>query len=238
MSASGVLAAMLVAAAVVLGGDAALGAVDARHIRHRLRPGGRECYASRLAAARARLDAWRPSTRRRRAEQALDALAPMLDDVARQTRAARSIPAALEAALAGHPELARWIAGPTRAREHVEAPPESELPVEAALANRALAVAATSPSSAADTCERAARAIRDRRAVAAERAAQSAPARLSARVMTVLPLGVAAWAAAVDDDVRHVLTATPLGWACLAGGVGLNLAGRWWTNRLIAGGQR
>jgi tight adherence protein B len=152
----------------------------------------------------------------------------MLDDVARHTRAGRSVPAALATALADRPELATWFPGGA---------PAADLPTEAALASRAIGVAAASPSNAADTCERAARAIRDRRAVTAERAAQSAPARLSARVMTVLPLGVAVWSIAVDPTVRKVLLTTPLGWVCLAGGLGLNLAGRWWTNRLVAGGR-
>ncbi len=221
-----VAVALAVGLAVVLSAHAVLGALDAGRVRRRLRPGAEPRRGQLLDH---RLTAWRPRARRRQRTLALDALAPMLDDVARQTRSGRSVPAARAAALTGRAELAAWF--PQRGA------PDPVLPPEAALASRALGVAAASPSNAADTCERAARAIRDRRAIAAERAAQSAPARLSARVMTVLPLGVAAWSVVVDADVRAVLLTTPLGWGCLAGGLGLNLAGRWWTHRLVTGGS-
>lgn len=217
---------LAVVGVVALGADAVLVSLDTVQVRRRVLP-RRPPSSRRAAAVMQQVVSWRPGGRRRHQQHTLDSLAPMLDDVARHTRTGRSVPAAITAALATRAELTTWFA---------HRGPQTDLPTEAALASRALTVAAASPSNAADTCERAARAIRDRRAVTAERAAQSTPARLSARVMTLLPLAVAAWSVAVDATVRQFLLATPLGWACLASGLGLNLAGRWWINRLVAGG--
>ena len=65
-----------------------------------------------------------------------------------------------------------------------------------------------------------------------ERRAGTAQARLSARVLTAVPLGVAAFLAVSEPAIRAVLS-TPAGGACLVAGVVLNVLGRWWMSALI-----
>jgi tight adherence protein B len=65
-----------------------------------------------------------------------------------------------------------------------------------------------------------------------ERRAATAQARLSARVLTAVPLGVVAFLALSEPAIRAVL-ATPAGITCLAAGVAVNLLGRWWMSVLI-----
>ena len=65
-----------------------------------------------------------------------------------------------------------------------------------------------------------------------ERRAATAQARLSARVLTAVPLGVVAFLAVSEPTIRSVL-ATPAGAACLVAGVVLNVLGRWWMSVLI-----
>jgi tight adherence protein B len=76
--------------------------------------------------------------------------------------------------------------------------------------------------------------LRERLALRAERQAQAASARLSTRVMTVLPFAFTGFVAVTDADVRGVLLHTPVGWTCLTVGVALNVAGRAWAKRAVA----
>ena len=78
---------------------------------------------------------------------------------------------------------------------------------------------------------------------AAERGARVALAgpRATARLVLVLPVVALAFGALLGQDVLGVLVGTPLGWACVAIGGALMLAGRAWTGRLLraaAGGDR
>ena len=68
----------------------------------------------------------------------------------------------------------------------------------------------------------------------AERLAASAQARLSARVLTTVPFGVAALLIVAEPSVRHALSSTA-GAACVVGGALLNLAGWWWMHTMIRG---
>ncbi len=67
-----------------------------------------------------------------------------------------------------------------------------------------------------------------------ERLAASAQARLSARVLTTVPFGVAGLLIVAEPSVRHVLSSAA-GAACLLGGALLNLAGWWWMHTMIRG---
>lgn len=67
-----------------------------------------------------------------------------------------------------------------------------------------------------------------------ERQAQAATATASMRLITWLPVVCGAWIVSDSAVVRQVVFATPLGWLCLTIGVALNLAGRFWTKRLVA----
>lgn len=68
----------------------------------------------------------------------------------------------------------------------------------------------------------------------AERLTASAQARLSARVLTTVPVAVAALLAVSEPSVRQAVT-TPPGLACVGCGVVLNTTGWWWMRRMIRG---
>ena len=75
-----------------------------------------------------------------------------------------------------------------------------------------------------------------RRAVKAELAGP----RATAGMLAVLPLAGLLLAAGLGADPLHVLFETPVGLACLGGGLGLDVLGLLWTGRLVrrAGGGR
>ncbi len=87
---------------------------------------------------------------------------------------------------------------------------------------------------AAEPLSRAAAMLRARAADAAERRTHSAQARLSAVVMTALPMCMLALLLLTSGAVRHVL-ASPLGIGTVLLGAGLNLLGWRWMTRLIDG---
>ncbi|WP_062518364.1 type II secretion system F family protein [Demequina gelatinilytica] len=78
-----------------------------------------------------------------------------------------------------------------------------------------------------------ARAAADRRESEALRRAALAGPRLSARVLSWLPLAGIGLGALVDPRTLGVLAATPLGWVLLALGAMLTWAGRAWTRRIV-----
>ena len=73
----------------------------------------------------------------------------------------------------------------------------------------------------------------DRSQTKVERQTQAATATASMRLITWLPVVCGAWILSDSPAVRHVLQATPLGWACLTIGVGLNFVGRTWTHKMV-----
>jgi len=95
-----------------------------------------------------------------------------------------------------------------------------------------LGAAATVGGSAAAPIDRCAAAMRQRTSDDLERAAQSAQARMSARVLTIVPLAVLALLLATDDGVRDVVT-RPAGATVVIAGLGLNAAGAWWMRRIV-----
>ncbi|MFT3851615.1 MAG: hypothetical protein QM733_02560 [Ilumatobacteraceae bacterium] len=102
-----------------------------------------------------------------------------------------------------------------------------------------LSCAAAVGGSAAVAIDAAASVLRERAAVAADAHAHSAQARLSGRVLTIVPVAFAAWSAATDERIRQTYTATSLGAACVVAGLSLNLLGWWWMRRIVvAGGGR
>ena len=77
--------------------------------------------------------------------------------------------------------------------------------------------------------------MRAREAVLAEQRAHSAQARLSARVLTMLPIGFGGWTVLTTPTVQHFFL-TPVGLICLLLGLGLN-AGGWLLMRRVSRGQ-
>lgn len=143
-----------------------------------------------------------------------DALLELLDELGRELRTGASLAGALERAEARRPD-ALGSGGP-----------------DASLVAHALAVAGRAGGPAAAALDRAAAVLRERRSWRAERRAQAAQARLGATVLTVVPLGFAAWSAAGSERVRDVYAASPVALALAALGLCLNAAGWWWMRRI------
>ena len=88
----------------------------------------------------------------------------------------------------------------------------------------------------AEVLDRAVLIARERRAWRAERQSQAAQARLSARLLTMLPLAFAVWSTATSGRVRDAELHQPVVAVCLVVGAALNAAGWWWMRRLVRGG--
>jgi tight adherence protein B len=97
-----------------------------------------------------------------------------------------------------------------------------------------LRLAADTGGATADTLDRVVAVVRERQAWRAERHAQAAQARLSARMLTVLPMVVAIWALASGPRVRQAY-ALPATGVLTTLGVMLNIVGWWWMRRLVRG---
>jgi Flp pilus assembly protein TadB len=101
------------------------------------------------------------------------------------------------------------------------------------LALAVIVAAADVGGSAAEPLDRVAGALRQRAADHDERGIHAAQARLSAHVMTAVPLLMLAFLTVFDDDVRAVLT-RPVGVACVGIGLALNAVGWFWMRRVVA----
>jgi len=85
----------------------------------------------------------------------------------------------------------------------------------------------------AATLDEAAAVLRERTAARAERIAHGSQARLSARVLTIVPLGFALWSAMASERTREVYLSSRAGAVCAACGLALNLVGWRWMKRAI-----
>ena len=108
----------------------------------------------------------------------------------------------------------------------------SQQPDEA-LVLHALTTAASLGGHTAATLQAAAGVLRERAAVRDEATAQSAQARLSARVLTAVPVLFAAWSALTSSSFRTALV-SPFGAVAAALGVLGNLAGWAWMRHLVS----
>ena len=102
-----------------------------------------------------------------------------------------------------------------------------------ALACSVIAAVAEVGGSAAPALDRAASALRLRAIDRDDRATHAAQARLSAHVLTVLPLLMLSVLVLADADVRDVVIAGRVGATCVLIGATLNLVGWWWMRRVI-----
>jgi tight adherence protein B len=174
-------------------------------------------------------------------------LAHDLEHVARLVRSGRALGAALgdvagerpaslldsiAARRASGESLQEAITGVERARSDASSDVEVDADRRLAIAVLAAVVDAGGPGAAA--LDRAADTIRERDAIRAERRAHAAQARLSAQILSFLPLAFTGWTTMTDDRVARFLLASPLGAACLATGIALDLAGWRWMHRLVA----
>lgn len=166
-------------------------------------------------------------------------LAESCDAIARALRGGRSLSAAVVEAADRHGhqalvEISRGVGVGEQLPSAIARAASRSSDPDVMLVVQVLAVAAEHGGSQAEAIDRAATTLRERRALRAERQAQAASARLSTRVMTVLPFAFTGFVATTDADVRHVLVRTPVGWTCLTVGIALNVAGRAWAERAVA----
>lgn len=101
------------------------------------------------------------------------------------------------------------------------------------LARNVISTAAQLGGPSAHALDRVAAALRLRSADQQERAAHSAQARMSAHVLTLVPLGFLALVLSIDGGVRGAV-GTPLGAAIVVAGLALNAAGWLWMRAVIA----
>lgn len=104
------------------------------------------------------------------------------------------------------------------------------------LATSVIAVAASTGGSAAAPLDRVAGALRLRAVDRDERATQAAQARLSAHVLTIVPVAMLALLTTVDADVRNAIAGGP-GAACVVVGLLLNTCGWCWMRRIVQAPQ-
>jgi Flp pilus assembly protein TadB len=98
---------------------------------------------------------------------------------------------------------------------------------------QALAATAHLGGPIAATLDEAAAVLRDRVAAHAERKAYGAQSRLSARVLTIVPLGFALWSAVASERTRDVYVATTAGGISAICGIALNVTGWLWMRHII-----
>lgn len=101
------------------------------------------------------------------------------------------------------------------------------------LARRVIEVAARLGGPCAAPIDRTAALLRQRAADGEERTVQAAQARLSAHVLTSVPLLMLALLLATDADTRDVVT-SGVGLVCVSVGLALNAVGWFWMRRLVS----
>ena len=190
---------------------------------------------------------WRPTDRierakarrRRRGDPRADAVAAWCDELARDLRGGSTLRHALTTVIPGDDttatrtdplRLALERASPIGDATAMTSGPGPHLHLALAV------ITATSEvgGSAAAAIDRVAATLRQRSADQAERRVQAAQARLSAHVMTAVPLSMLGLLLATDGDVRVVMT-TPVGATCLVAGLTLNAGGWMWMRHIVEG---
>ena len=158
-----------------------------------------------------------------------DEWAVVLDGVSAEVRTGSSLTLALQRALVRYQPHGQAIA-PTATLAALTAvlvvDPDEAVVVQAISAAHALGgpVAATLDSAAA--------LLRERSAIRGEALAHSAQARLSARVLTGVPLAFAGWSLLSSKSFRTAALSTMGLASALIGGV-CNLIGWWWMRRIV-----
>ena len=120
---------------------------------------------------------------------------------------------------------------PRTLRELADLPGASEL----RLVGAAWEVAHRTGSGLAEALGRVSATVRADRATRRVVESELASARATARLVAALPVLVLLLGVGATTSPWTFLVATPVGWACLVGGLALGLAGFWWIERIAAG---
>ncbi len=159
--------------------------------------------------------------------------ASLLDSVARQVRSGSSLTSAVIDEIDVSSSLGVVVDRLTAGRSLAEALSAVDLDeADVALTVQALSATAHLGGPIAATLDEAAAVLRERVAGRAERRAHGAQARLSARVLTIVPLGFAAWSAVASQRTRDVYVTTTAGGISALCGIALNLTGWHWMRRI------
>ncbi len=188
----------------------------------------------------------RRSLRARRAERqppSARAVAEWCDDVARQLRSGITLSSALTTSVPhdaatrrATEDLRRRL---DRGRSVIAAIDPVTVGDESPSLRLALSVVATAArvgGSPAPAIDRTAGTLRQRAADADERRVHAAQARLSALVLTAVPIAMLVLLVVTDGDVRATATSA-LGATCIALGLTLNTIGSIWMRRIIGTGS-
>ena len=175
-----------------------------------------------------------PSRGGRRARRSPPDYAALLDAIARQVRSGRSLTGAVVDEIDRSTPLSTVVDRLTDGHSLVDAlaatvTPEADL----ALTVQALSATAHLGGPIAATLDAAAAVLRDRAAARAERMAYGSQARLSARVLTIVPVAFAVWSAVGSQRTRDVYISTAAGGVSALCGLALNLTGWQWMKRII-----
>jgi tight adherence protein B len=164
-------------------------------------------------------------------------VASWCDDLARAVRSGATLSASLRSAVAPTP-IRHHTAAITLALDRGQSVGIAlDQPCESSDLNVALTVlraCAAHGGSPAEPIDRAAATLRGRASDEANRRVQSAQARMSAVVMTVLPIAMLLILIITSASVRGVV-ASPTGIVIIVVGGGLNATGWRWMNRLVGG---
>ncbi len=239
-----VLAAFTVLAAAT-SADRGRASIVRRRMLRRLSIGPRRTAMSEMVAGGAR-QAIERVTRRRRARQADEALSDWLDAAARSVRSGGSLAQALAGAassVASTPlgadvlalgraiEQGDPLSSALQAFDRALSSPPRQLTV------RALALASEVGGAPSGALDGVSATLRHLVGIRGEARALATQARLSAVVIAASPVAFTVVAGSVDGRVLAFLVGSPVGLACLALGIGLDVLGAWWMARLIGAGS-
>lgn len=185
-----------------------------------------------------RLPAWRH--RARRAQPLAAEVAAWCEAMARVVRSGSSLATAIrttEPPTACAEHVDQIVLGLERGSRLADALEVTTTSPHVNLAVAVLRACAINGGPPAEPLDRAAATLRGRAADEAERQTQSAQARLSAVVMTILPTAMLGLLLATSSATRAA-TASPTGIMAVSVGGALNFGGWRWMRRIIAGAER
>ena len=211
-------------------------------LAHCVRPlaGARQSPGVMLAPASS---AARPNRAGPNRLQLLDQSIDLLDDIGRSVRSGVSLTSATTTALRAHlmllPTMLTALDAGATLVDAARSARAVDIPIgEGGLIAQTLYACASVGGPVGDALDRAGGALRERRAFLLERTAQSAQARLSAVVMTFVPLAFAAWGAMTSGRIRHQYSHSGLAAGLAVIGLALNLVGWRWMRATINGPDR